>query len=151
MAKKKDSKYYFGKRTNDWLKMKALLDDDFVICGYFMGEKDVASIILGSYEGERLIYQSHVSMGVSRSDFRLITAVKHSEKDSYYHGFPEIDGAVWIEPKLVCTVQFMERTPYGGLRQPVFKGLRDDKAVMPCQRIKSSGKQKKKLNKSRAR
>ncbi len=35
VAKRRDSKYYFGKRTKDWVKMKALLDDDFVVCGYF--------------------------------------------------------------------------------------------------------------------
>jgi|GEM_PF-6643170 len=38
------------------------------------------------------------------------------------------EDAAWLEPILICTVKFMEYTPGGGLRQPAFKGLRDDKA-----------------------
>ena len=34
VAKKKDSLYFLGKRTKTWLKMKNLMDDDFVVCGY---------------------------------------------------------------------------------------------------------------------
>ena len=34
VAKKKDSLYFQGKRTKSWLKMKHLMDDDFVVCGY---------------------------------------------------------------------------------------------------------------------
>ena len=49
-----------------------------------------------------------------------------------YLDFLDFDGAVWLEPKLVCCVQFMERTHGGGLRQPVFRGLRDDKAPNEC-------------------
>jgi ATP-dependent DNA ligase len=35
VAKRKDSLYYFGKRTKDWVKCKALLDEDFAVCGYY--------------------------------------------------------------------------------------------------------------------
>jgi bifunctional non-homologous end joining protein LigD/DNA ligase-1 len=131
VAKRKDSRYYFGKRTRDWIKMKALLDDDFVVCGYFDKEIGVTSVILGCYQGDRLVYQSHVAMGVSRSDYKIISSAKRLDK-SCYADFPDFDGAVWIEPELVCTVQYMERTPQGGLRQPVFKGLRDDKLPEEC-------------------
>jgi len=40
------------------------------------------------------------------------------------------EGAVWLRPELVCTVRYMEKTSTGSLRQPVFKGLRNDKTVM---------------------
>ena len=33
----------------------------------------------------------------------------------------------WLEPKLVCQIRFTEWTDDGGLRHPVFLGLRDDK------------------------
>ena len=42
------------------------------------------------------------------------------------------ENAVWIEPTLVCTVKFMHRTENGGMRQPIFKGLRMDKKVKEC-------------------
>ena len=41
---------------------------------------------------------------------------------------PSNEAAAWIEPRLVCTVRYMMKTGTGGMRQPVFKGLRDDKA-----------------------
>ena len=132
VAKRKDSRYYFGKRTHDWIKMKALLDDDFVICGYYRKADNVTSIILGQYNGKALCYQSHVVLGVSSDDFKKIQSANKVDKEKYYGGFPDYENAVWIEPELVCTVKFMERTPGGGLRQPVFKGIRFDKAPDEC-------------------
>jgi len=121
VAKRKDSKYYFGKRTKDWIKIKALQDDDFIICGYYSD-----NLILGSRENNAFVYKSHVSFGISRSIFHEILKLQRVNKSEYYRDFPDFDEAVWVEPKLVCTVQYMERTAHGGLRQPVFKGLRDD-------------------------
>jgi len=131
MAKRKDSKYYFGKKTKSWIKMKALLDEDFIVCGYYFKESSVVNVILGSFLRERMIYQSHVSMGISREDYRIMTSAEETTR-SYYSNFPNFENAIWLKPKLVCCVQFMERTPNGGLRQPVFKGLRDDKLPNEC-------------------
>ena len=133
VAKRKDSLYYLGKRTKEWVKCKALLDEDFVVCGYYY-KGDLASIILGAYSGAKLVYQSHVVMGISKQDFKTIASQKRVLK-SIYSDFPDFDGAAWIEPVLVCTVKFMERTPKGGLRQPVFKGLRNDKEPRDCKII----------------
>ncbi len=132
VAKRRDSKYYFGKRTKDWIKMKALLDDDFVVCGYFFKGGNVTSVILGAYQGDRLIYQGHAVLGVSCNDFKVISSAERVNKNDFYTDFPDYEGTVWIKPELVCTVEFMERTTNGGLRQPVFKGLRGDKEVREC-------------------
>ncbi len=131
VAKRRDSKYYFGKRTKDWIKMKALLDDDFVVCGYFFKGGNVTSVILGAYQGDRLIYQSHVVLGVSRNDFKIISSAERVNKNGIYSDFPDYEGSVWLKPELVCTVEFI-LPPNGGLRQPVFKGLSDDKAAREC-------------------
>lgn len=130
VAKRKDSKYYPDTRTKDWIKCKALLDEDFIVCGYFYNN-NLASIILGSYKGNTLIYRSNVAMGVSRHDFHIISEQQAVSK-SFYYDFPEFEGAIWVLPVLVCTVKFMEYTPNGGLRQPVFKGLREDKSPKEC-------------------
>ena len=42
------------------------------------------------------------------------------------------EDAVWIGPSMVCTVSYMEKTANGGMRQPVFKGLREDKTTEEC-------------------
>ncbi|WRS28977.1 DNA ligase (plasmid) [Oscillospiraceae bacterium MB08-C2-2] len=132
VAKRKDSKYYFGKRTKDWIKCKTLLDDDFVVCGYYQKAENLISVILGSYMGDSLVYRGHVVMGVSRQDYKQMTKATKSAKQKYYADFPDFEGAEWLKPKLVCTVRFMEYTPSGGLRQPAFKGLRDDKVPEDC-------------------
>lgn len=61
--------------------------------------------------------------------------MEHSEKTdtSFLTTIPEgNEDAVWIDPPLVGTVKFMQYTEQGGLRQPVFKGFREDKAITDC-------------------
>ena len=41
--------------------------------------------------------------------------------------------AIWVQPKLVSTVKYMMKTESGSLRQPVFKGLREDKRPEECE------------------
>lgn len=132
VAKRKDSKYFFDKRTKDWIKIKNLLDDDFVICGYILKDNGVSSIILGQYSDRKeLIYKGHVILGISSADFKIIGSM--SEKEMPFSDLPSgNDKAVWIEPNLVCTVKYMMKTVNGGLRQPVYKGLRDDKEPEDC-------------------
>jgi ATP-dependent DNA ligase len=51
VAKVKNSKYHFDKRTKEWIKFKFLADRDFVVCGYILKEKGITSLILGQYRG----------------------------------------------------------------------------------------------------
>lgn len=130
VAKRKDSRYYFGKRTKDWVKIKNLMDDDFVVCGYIPKENHVVSIILGSYDADgTLRNRGHVTLGVSSEQFERIRKMERLTTPLFPN---ETDGAVWIKPEYVCTVEYMMPTQGGGLRQPVFKGLRDDKAPEEC-------------------
>ena len=132
VAKRKDSKYYLDKKTKDWIKIKYLLDDDFVVCGCILKEKGVISIVLGQYSDKELVYKGHVTMGISTEDFRIIESTPKLNS----HPFNDLpsgnDNAVWIELSLVCVVKFMMKTANGGLRQPVFKGLRTDKSPKEC-------------------
>lgn len=131
VAKRKDSLYYFGRRTTEWQKIKYLQDDDFVVLGYIGKENHMNSIILGKYRDGHLIYKGHVTLGVSGPDFVRIRA---SKKLSYPptavpHGN---ETAAWVAPEHVCTVQYMELSAAGSMRQPVFKGLRTDKLPSEC-------------------
>lgn len=128
VAKRKDSLYFSGKRTKDWIKFKNLKDDDFVVCGFIKKSGGVVSIVLGQYDGNKLIGKGHVTLGVSRQDFQVISGIPKSKAP-----FVDNEETVWISPVLVCTVKYMEKTASGMLRQPVFKGLRDDKAPAECQ------------------
>lgn len=130
VAKRKDSLYQPGKRTKDWIKFKNLLDDDFVVLGYIEKENNVVSLVLGQYQKSKMIYKGHVTLGVSREDFKIISGTRTAKPP--FAPPKGNENAVWIQPKLVCAVKFMERTSNGGLRQPVYKGLRDDKAPKDC-------------------
>lgn len=134
VAKRKDSKYYLDRRTKDWIKIKYLQDDDFVVLGYVPKENSMNSIILGQYRNDALIYKGHVTLGVGGEPFKKIRAL-----DKIHCPFLEIpkgnENAVWVVPKLVCTVKYMMKTESGGLRQPVFKGLREDKVPEECRCI----------------
>ncbi|MCI8526993.1 MAG: DNA ligase [Oscillospiraceae bacterium] len=135
VAKRKDSLYFQGKRTRAWLKMKHLMDDDFVVCGYIDKGNHLTSIVLGQYRGQELVYKGHVTLGVSGGAFAAIRAQPQIIKPPFNQPVPAGRGnekAIWLEPVLVCTVEFMHRTPKGGMRQPVFKGLRWDKTPLEC-------------------
>jgi len=132
IAKRKDSLYFPGKRTKDWVKIKNLIDEDFIVCGYYRKESAVASVIIGSYADGKIVYQGHVALGVSQRDFKLMEQCERVNAGSHYIDFPNFDGAVWLAPRLVCTVKYMERTTNGGLRQPTFKGIRTDKLPQEC-------------------
>ncbi|MBZ9633094.1 RNA ligase family protein [Clostridium sp. FP1] len=132
VAKRKDSKYYFDKKTKDWIKIKYLLDDDFVVCGYIFKENSVISIVLGQYSGKELVYKGHVTLGISTEDFKLIASMPRISAQPFNELPSGNDNAVWIEPNLVCIVKFMMKTSNGSLRQPIFKGLRDDKFPIDC-------------------
>jgi len=123
VAKRRDSVYKPGTRTTDWIKMKNLLDEDFIVAGYIEKSGNVVSVILGEEAGGAMLCRGHVTLGISRAELRIIRARKRAACP-FAVSEP---GAVYIEPSLVCTVKFMERTAGGGLRQPVFKGLRFDK------------------------
>lgn len=131
VAKRKDSRYYFDRRTKDWIKIKYLQDDDFVVLGYVPKENSMNSIILGQYQNGRLVYKGHVTLGVGGEPFRRILTL-----DIVSCPFTEVPkgngNAVWVKPELVCTVKYMMKTESGGMRQPVFKGLRDDKQPEDC-------------------
>ena len=133
MAKKKDSRYYFDKRTKDWVKIKYLKDEDFVICGYIIKSPSITSLVLGQYENGELKYKGHVTMGISRDDFKVISGQQELDNapfKEYPANKSRNDEAVWIKPELVCTVKYMEKTSSGGMRQPIYKGLRTDKIIM---------------------
>lgn len=131
VAKRKDSIYIQDKRTKDWIKIKNLKDDDFVVCGYIRKGNHMTSIILGQYLDGELVYKGHVTLGVGGKPFARI--VEHPTIDAPPFPAPACNkNAVWVRPELVCTVKYMEKTASGGMRQPVFKGLRDDKNPEEC-------------------
>lgn len=134
VAKKRDSRYYFEKRTRDWIKIKYLKDEDCIICGYIYKNQYMASLVLGQYRENEMVYKGHVMIGISRDEFQDVQNIRQMNEPPFVQ-FPLHNGnekAVWIEPRLVCTVKYMEKTKNGGMRQTEFKCLRKDKLPEEC-------------------
>lgn len=131
VAKKKNSLYWQGKRSKDWIKCKIMNTDDCIICGYIIKEKSMTSLILGQYDEDVLVYKGHVTLGVS---LRVLNEHSYEVIDNSPFGFVPAgnENAVWLAPELVCIVESMP-TEKGGFRQPVFKGIREDKTAIECQ------------------
>ncbi len=129
VGKRLQSLYVPGKRTNDWVKVKNLEEDDYVICGYIPAEH-VAMLVLGQYNAKgRLVYKGRVTLGLNTAEFAAVRAVPRAESWPYAEAPPEAERAtVWLQPALVCTVYFMRRLSGDSMRQPHFRALRPDKA-----------------------
>ena len=131
VAKRRESRYYFGRHTKDWIKMKVLRDEDFVVCGYIRKTSRMAGIVLGQYRDGQLVYKGHVTLETDGGDFHRIRQLPAETVPPVPP--PEgNEGAVWVTPCLVCTVRYMMKTENGGMRQPVFQGLRPDKEPREC-------------------
>lgn len=130
VAKKMDSRYHCDKRTKNWIKCKVMQDVDCIICGYIPKENNMTSLILGLYDDEQLVYKGHVTLGVS---FTKLSQYGYKEMDDSPFGYvpPGNENAVWLYPELVCIVESMP-TEKNYFRQPVFKGIREDKKAEEC-------------------
>ena len=82
VGKKIDSRYYFGKETKDWKKIKALMNDDFVVLGYLRKDGGMTSVVLGQYDkGGSMRYQGHVTLGVRMVGNLPEIFPAHAERD----------------------------------------------------------------------
>jgi bifunctional non-homologous end joining protein LigD len=138
MAKRLGSRYLPGKRSRDWLKIKGHGRQEFVIAGYTPGkgrrEGTLGSLVLGAYQGGKLVYVGNVGTGFNDAEIkRLLAKLKPLERHtSPFEDVPKMPrvrkgDVIWVEPKLVAEVEFVEWTHDGRLRAPSYKGLREDK------------------------
>lgn len=128
VAKRKNGQYHIGRRTRDWIKIKVMQDEDLLICGYQPDEAgNVKDLVLGYIdEIGNLQSRGKVYLGISREDKEAVKefARRHTVADPWFAKYKNI---IWLQPELVGTVHFMHETESGTMRQPVFKGLRNDK------------------------
>jgi bifunctional non-homologous end joining protein LigD len=136
VCKRADSAYRSGERSRDWLKVKCLHEQEFVVAGFTApggARKGFGALLLGVQGPGGLRYAGRVGTGFTRESLREILAkLERLESDRAPFAKPpsraEARGARWIRPELVAEVAFTGWTSDGLVRQGSFRGLRADKA-----------------------
>ncbi len=137
LAKRRGSKYQ-GRRSPDWLKVKVVSTEDFVIGGFTHGERDYfSSLVLGCYERGKLVHVGQVGTGFNDKSLREIYSRIEpliTKKSPFPGPVKALRDVTWVKPELVAEIKFLEVTPDGLLRAPVFIALRPDKDARECVR-----------------
>jgi DNA ligase D-like protein (predicted ligase) len=143
VAKRRRSRYEPGRRSDAWVKVRFSKHQEFVVGGYKPNLSTFDSIVVGHYDGRRLL-----SAGKVRSGFRPHTRALLFERlrplrtdrcpfanlptastSHWGEGITaeEMQALQWVKPALVAEIAFVEWTRDGSLRHASFLGLRDDK------------------------
>lgn len=150
MAKRRDSRYRPGRRSDAWRKIKVRRRTHVVIGGWVPGEGSRATSIGALVTGwsrpvvdadePPLDYAGRVGTGFddeTRARLLSLLVERRSERcpfneEELPRGSTARDGARWVEPVLVCAVTYAERGSSGRLRAPSYQGLVDVTAREAC-------------------
>ncbi|HZE24224.1 MAG TPA: non-homologous end-joining DNA ligase, partial [Blattabacteriaceae bacterium] len=140
IAKQAQSRYE-SKRSPNWIKIKVTCQQDFIVCGYILGEREpFGSLVLGYYKDKKLTYAGNVGSGFTQQSLKAVfEKIKPliTTKPVLSDVPREIGEVTWVKPELVCAVRFTSWTKDDRLRAPVFLGLRTE--VIPEEVVRETG------------
>lgn len=136
---------YRGGRTGDWLKVKCVDSDEFVVIGYTAGKgarSRMGSVLLAkpTRDGKRFRYVGRVGSGFTEKLVdELLDRVKHRAESVPLVETPsrgDLRGArpTWVEPRIIVEVAYRGITEDGRVRQGAVKGMRPDKKIADLER-----------------
>jgi len=150
IAKRKDSLYEPGERSDAWQKLKLENQQEFVIGGYRPGSNGVDALLVGYYDDSGLRFAGKVRAGfVPHLRREVFKALKpHHVSDCPFVDLPqskssrwgvgvtadEMREMQWVKPELVAQIRFVEWTAEGRLRHAAFLGMRADKSASEVRR-----------------
>nr|WP_087881161.1 non-homologous end-joining DNA ligase [Nitrobacter vulgaris] len=140
MAKRADSTYQSGARTDNWLKIKTSKRQEVVIVGFTAPRRTrpyFGALTLALREGKEWHYIGHVGTGFSHETLKEVheKLIKlKAEKSPFAKKVKDESVTTWVKPQLVAEVKFTEWTSSGEMRHPVYLGLRADKQATDVER-----------------
>jgi bifunctional non-homologous end joining protein LigD len=146
MAKRADSMYLSGARTDNWLKIKTSKRQEVVIAGFTAPRRTrpfFGALTLALREGSNWRYIGHVGTGFSHEILEELhrELVKLETPRSPFRGRVKDEVVTtWVKPRLVAEVKFTEWTSAGEMRHPVYLGLRRDKNAEDVVRERESSR-----------
>ncbi|HEX7122903.1 MAG TPA: non-homologous end-joining DNA ligase, partial [Gemmatimonadaceae bacterium] len=136
IAKEAASPYQSGRRSPAWRKLKILKRQEFVVGGWTEPRQSrsyFGALLLGLYDHEgRLQYVGHTGTGFDQKELARVYALlkqREARESPFATRIKANEPAHWVRPELVAEIKFTEWTSDAKLRQPVYLGLRDDKAA----------------------
>ena len=133
IAKRASSRYFSGKRSSEWNKLKLIRTQEFVVGGWTAprgARSHFGALLLGVYERKKLVYVGHVGSGFNEKELSKLMALLRPRQvaGSPFDAAPPDtnDTPHWVRPELVAEVKFTEWTDDNRLRHPTYLGLRDD-------------------------
>lgn len=135
IAKRTDSQYRPGKRSDQWLKLKIEFRQEFVVGGWTepqRSRKHLGSLLVGYFQDGQLRFAGGVGTGFNRESLRAVRErLDRLERKTPPFADPPATRtpAHWVRPEVVVEIRFSEWTADGRLRTPVFLGVREDKAA----------------------
>jgi bifunctional non-homologous end joining protein LigD len=150
VAKRRDSRYQPGRRSDAWIKVKFQRRQELVVGGYKPADEGFDSILVGYYDARRLYYAGKVRAGFTpHSRAELMRRLKPlASRRCPFVNLPSIRAGHWgegvsaeemtvlrwVKPVVVVEVAFTEWTRDGNLRHASFVACRDDKAAREVRR-----------------
>jgi bifunctional non-homologous end joining protein LigD len=145
VAKRTSSRYLAGRRSDAWMKVKTQQRQELIIAGYTRGQGRRAgalgALVLAVERGGELVWAGNCGTGFDDAELDFLMSKlgplrRKTSPLAVIPRMPRVRAAdiTWVEPKLVCEVEFLEWTREGRLRAPSYKGLRDDKEARDVHR-----------------
>jgi bifunctional non-homologous end joining protein LigD len=133
IAKQADAVYRSG-RSGQWLKMKRIRGQEFVVGGFTApagSRVGLGALLIGYFDDGRFRYAGKVGTGFTAATLRDLHAAlgKLAQPTTAFADPPREPTATWVEPSMVVRVAFSEWTDSGRLRHPSYQGLRTDKSA----------------------
>ena len=141
MAKRRGSTYLPGRRTDAWRKIKLRNTQDCVILGFTPGQggrsATFGALLVGAYDAARLRWVGQVGSGFTddmlAGVLERLTPLIRPDPPVDDPELARVRGAVFVEPEVVCEVEYLEITKSTGkMRAPVFKAIRPDTVPEDC-------------------